>query len=273
VTTVLALVALLAVQDAGWQVQPGTLTVGDTIWLERRMTLPSGWTLRPLRLASGGSVEPLGEPVVSRDAVGWLVRYPVVAWTTGRQRVELPLLWRLGPLGEADSVAGGVATFDVASVLPDTGDPAPQPPRSPLRRAERRPWWPAGAAALAALALGVGVRARRRAPRADRTARAAAGDEAVADDVWLAAGEPRAVAARAMALLRAALAATVPEAHSSLTTAECLAVLERARPAAAVEEIGATLQGLEQAAFGHADAGAVAALAQRARALTAGLGR
>jgi len=274
VTAVLALVAWVIAQDpAGWVVHPGTLTVGDTVWLERRIALPSGWTVRPLRLAPGGSVEPLGDPVAVHDVAGWRVRYPVVAWTTGSQRVEMPLQWRLGPLGEADSVAGGVAAFEVASVLPDTGDPVPQPPRPLLRRAERRPWWPAGAVALAMLALGAGVRGRRRAPRADRATRPAAVDEAVPDDAWLAAGEPRAVAARAVALLRAALAAAVPEASSSLTTDECLVVLERARPAGAIDDIAATLRGLERAAFGQPDSREVAALATRARALAAELGR
>lgn len=271
---VLALGAWAVVQDpSAWVSRPGTPTVGDTIWLERHVTVPPGWSLRPVRLAPGQTIEPLGDPVAHPDGGAWVVRYPVVAWTTGRQRLELPLLWRLGPLGEADSVAGGVAVVDVASVLPDTGDPVPQPPRAPLRRLQRRPWWPAGAAGLAVLLLGAAVRWRRRRPRADRAPPAATREAAVGDDVWLAAGEPRAVAARAAAVLRSALADAVPDAHTSLTTDECLAVLGRARPAAPLDDIAATLHGLDRAAFGQPDAGEVAALAGRARALAAGARR
>ena len=266
----LALAAWAAVQaPGGWVPRPGTASVGDTIWLERRIATPPGWGVRPVRLAPGGTVEPLGDPVVRRDSAGWVVRYPVVAWTAGRQRLELPLLWQLGPFGEADSMPGGVAVFDVVSVLPDTGDPVPQPPRPPLRHRLRRPWWPVGAAVLAAAALGAGLRWRRRAPRLDRGVVSVVRDEEPPDAVWLAAGEARAVAARASALLRTALADVVPDAHGGLTTDECLVVLARARPGAELDDIAAVLRGLDRAAFGPTDASDVAALAERARTLAA----
>lgn len=271
---ILALASWAAAQGTGdWSAQPVAPTVGDTVWLEREVATPPGWGVRPGRLTPGGTVEPLGDPVVLREAGGWLVRYPVVAWNTGPQRIELPLLWQLGPLGEADSLPGGVATFTVGSVLPDTGDPQPRGPLAPLRRAHRYPWWPMGGALVAVALLGAGVRWRRRAPRRARAGSALATDADVADSTWLALGEPRAVAARAAAVLRAALAETLPDAHTGLTTEECLDVLARAQPGASLEEIADVLHRLDQVAFGRGAAVDVTVVAERARALAAGVRR
>jgi len=131
----------------------------------------------------------------------------------------MPPLWRLGPDGSADSIAGGTATVRVASVIPDS---VPNPDTSTGARAlrlSRRTPLPALAGLLLSAGMLVGVVAwRRRAPRARRPAPDLEIDAEVGDTRWVAAGEPRAVAARAFHLLRGALARAVPEAHGALST-------------------------------------------------------
>src|SRR5439155_14947522 len=71
----------------------------------------------------------------------------------------------------------------------------------------------------------------------------------VADARWLAAGEPKAVAARAAFQLRLAVARAIPEAGPALSTAECLAAVERARPHAPLRELRELLEQLDRVAF------------------------
>lgn len=259
---------LAAGQGSDWVTTPARPTVGDTIWLVREVTLPAGWRLRAGTLEATEAVEPLGEAALARTPTGWLVRYPVVAWAPGTHHVPLPPLWRLGPDGRADSTAGGAASVTVASVLPDTG-PRP-PPRgllAPLRAQRRNPLPPLGAAALATGLLGAALAWRRRAPRAAVAPPRVPLEPEVPDARWLAAGEPKAVAARATWRLRAALAQAVPEAHPALSTSECVAALAQARPHAPVRELGDLLEQLERVAFASAGVTDVAALAAMARRL------
>src|SRR5436309_8962420 len=96
----------------------------------------------------------------------WNVRYAFVAWTPGLMTVDMPPLWRLGPDGTADSLAGGAASFRVASVIPDSVKaPMPQPSLGPLRL-ERQSIIPIVLASLLAAGLLVLLIAwRRRSPR------------------------------------------------------------------------------------------------------------
>ena len=263
------MIALLLLLQAGWTAAPSQPTVGDTIRLERSVQAPPGWRLRAGKLASGTMAEPLGDPAVVATSSGdWVVRYAVVAWAPGDLRLDMPQIWRLGPDGTADSLSGGTATFHVASVIPDSiRAPAPQPSLGPLRldRASTVPI--IAALLLSAGALLILISWRRRGPRAASEAAARAIDADVPDARWLAAGEPKAVAARAAQGLRHALAHTIPEAHEALSTAECLAVVERARPDAPLRDLRELLHALDQVAFATAHGVDVAPLAARARSL------
>src|SRR6266545_513822 len=104
------------------------------------------------------------------------------------------------------------------------------------------------------------------------TASARALDAEVPDARWLAAGEPKAVAARAAQQLRHALAHAIPAAHAALSTAECLAAVERVRPDAPLRELRELLHALDQVAFATAHGVDVVPLAARARALARDLG-
>jgi hypothetical protein len=253
-------------QGDAWEITPARPTVGDTIWLQRSISVPGGWQVRAGKLEPTAEIEPLGDPAVLRSPDGWVVRYPVVAWAPGTHRVALPPVWRLGPDGRADSLAGGAARIDVTSVLPDT-TPAPQPKAllGPLRSDSRDPLPPLLAALVATGLLAGGVAWRRRGPRPGPAPPHVPLEPEVPDARWLAAGEPKAVAARATWRVRAAVARAVPEAHLALSTAECLTTLARVRPQAPLRELGDLLAQLDRVAFASAPGSDVAVLATMAR--------
>lgn len=238
------------------------------------MVLAPGWRPRAGKLDATEEMEALSDPAVVHVGAAWLIRYPVAAWAPGSRTVTLPPIWRLGPDGRVDSIAGGSVTFSVASVLPDTG--APPEPRgmlAPLRSRRHDPRPPLAALVVSGALLAAGVALRRRPPRAVGPARRVRLEGEVPDARWLAAGEPKAVAARAAWRLRAAIARVVPEAHPALSTAECLAAVERARPALAGRELRDMLEHLDRIAFASAHGTDVAALAAMARRLAQDLSR
>ncbi len=282
----LASFLLCVLQSGGgsWIASPNQPTVGDTIRLERTITAPPGWRVRAGRLPAGTVAEPLGDAaVVASSARGeaggrgeegvWIVRYAVVAWAPGELSLDMPQLWRLGPDGTADSLAGGQATVRVASVIPDSvRAPTPQPSLGPLRLQRASPVPVIGAVVLAAGVLLLLIGWRRRGPRVVGAGPALALDAEIADQRWLAAGEPKAVAARAAHRLRSAVARAVPAAHEALSTAECLAAVERAWPNAPLRDLRELLLALDQVAFATAHGVDVAPLATRARSLARELG-
>lgn len=257
---------------ADWTgVRPLAPTVGDTVWLEWRVAAPAGWRVRAVKLPASETLEPLADPAVARAAGrrGWLVRYAVVAWTPGAAQTA-PALLLLGPDGEVDSLTADTARFTVRSVLGDSAATAEPRPAVPPLRPETRDAIPAVLALLLGLGLlFAGVAWRRRGPRRLATLLQVPVEPEIPDARWLAAGEPRAVAARATGLLRTALAQAIPSAHAALSTPECLAVVAKARPDAPLRDLEAVLHTLDQIAFATAHGTDVSALAERARALAA----
>ena len=260
-------VLLVLLQGAGWSVAPASPTVGDTIRVERTIAAPAGWRVRAGKLEQNGDVEQLGDPSIVTRANGFTVRYLLVAWRAGSGSVTMPSLWRLGPDGSTDSVPGGSVTLNIASVIPDTiTAPQPQPSLGPLRWGRTNAIPVIAAILLAGGLLAALVMWRRRGPRRASAEPALETAGEIADQRWLAAGEPKAVAARATQRLRRALAHAIPDAHEALSTTEVLAAVERARPDAPLRDLRDLLQALDQVAFATAHGVDVAPLAARARA-------
>jgi len=260
--------ALVLMQAGGWSVAPGQATVGDTIRVERTIDAPPGWRLRAGKLEQFSDVEQLGDPSVVARPNGWTVSYLVVGWRAGTSTITMPAVWRLGPDGSTDSLPGGTITLRIASVIPDTVTaPQPQPSLGPLRLLRPNPIPVLAAIALAGGLLLALLGWRRRAPRRLTDDATTPEDAEIPDQRWLAAGEPKAVAARAAQRLRHALARAIPDAHEALSTTECLEAVERARPDAPLRDLRELLQALDQVAFATAHGVEVAPLAARARAL------
>jgi len=258
----------LMLQTGGWSVAPARPTVGDTIRVERTIETPAGWRVRAGKLDQYGDGEQLGEPSIVARPTGWTVRYLIVGWRAGSATITMPALWRLGPDGSTDSLPGGTVTLRIASVIPDTLT-APQPqPSLGLLRLGRSSAIPVIAAVVVSVGLLFGLIAwRRRASRLVADHLALARDAEIPDQRWLAAGEPKAVAARATQRLRHALARAIPAAHEALSTTEVLAAVERARPDAPLRDLRDLLHALDQVAFATAHGVDVAPLAARARTL------
>ena len=260
--------ALALLQASAWSVAPVQPTVGDTIRLERRIPASPGWRVRATKLDLLPLIEPLADPAVLRAEGGWVVRYAVVGWEPGAYRHAMPPLMLLGPDGQVDSLPGDTAIFALRSVMGDSAAAAvAQPALLPLRPEHRDPL-PVSLSLAAALgALFAGLSWRQRRPRRVELLLHVPVEPEVPDERWVAAGEPRAVAARTAGRLRAELARAIPAAHAALSTAECLAALERERPDAPLRDLETVLLALDQIGFATAHGRDVGELAGRARAL------
>ena len=259
---------LAAAQTGAWTASPASPTVGDTVWLARQVTTPAGWRVRAGKFEETDNVGSLGDPAVLRAPDGWVIRYPVGGWVVGMPVGVLPPVWRLAPDGRTDSLPGGTARLDVRSVIPDsTTDPQPRGAIAPLRPERRNPVPPLLAIVASAVVLAGASAWRRRHSRiAARTLQAPLEGE-VPDTRWLAAGEPKAVAARAMGRLRAAIATAHPRGSIALSTSECLAVLEGELSDIPFRQVADVLTQLERVAFASSHGVDIAVLAERARAL------
>jgi len=246
--TVAALMALLA----ALQQAPQGPTVGDTIWLSRRIGVPPGAVVRPQPWNPTGDVEALGPARLQRRGDSVEVAYPAVAWRPGVHEVTVP-----GPLlllegGGVDSAPAYRASLSVASVLPRVqGDSAAipvQPAVTTVRRPDRSPrpvllfllgatallaplhwWWRRGGVAPG----------RERAREVPRPPLAR----------WAEAGEGRAALAVAATELRAVIARGVPDATPALETEECIAVVRPQRPRWPIDELADVLRALDAARF------------------------
>lgn len=115
--------------------QSGTVTVGDTVRLERLVGALGGVVVRPQPWNLGGLGQQLGPAEISIGPEGTVLRYHLVLWYPGEHTLTMP-----GPIvvradGRSDTLAASTARIRVTSVLP-AGRPraglAPRPAAQPL---------------------------------------------------------------------------------------------------------------------------------------------
>lgn len=242
-------------------------TVGDTLWVVRRLAVPAGYDVRPAIWTPSGAVELLGQPRVSRVGDIAEVRYPAVAWEPGSHTVEVPGPILRAPDGRTDSLPPETVTLVVASVLPEVPRDSTLPIRPPavvLLQPSYSivPLLVAYALSAVFLAPWVWWWRRRRKARLPPSSVAVAPGPPVAR--WSEAGEERAVAAAASVRLRAAIARHVPEAHPALDAQDCLALLAAARPKWPLDELARLMHQLETTRFAPVVATEAPMLYQRA---------
>jgi len=256
--------------DTPWVATPPGPTVGDTVWLTRVVAVAPDERLRAAPFEAEEDASPLGDPAVTPAPGGDTVRYALVVWTAGPHHFVLPTLWLLGSGGRSDSLPGGTADIEVRSVLPPEGTGAAPVPKVLLPPVDPRPpapWIPLLAAVLSLGGLVAAVRLRRRGPRPMPGAAAFVTAAPPPDERWLAAGEPKAVAARASRALRQALARVVPDAGEALPVREALAAAEGRVPGATFRRIRDDLLTLDQVSYAVAHGADVGRVAADAREL------
>jgi hypothetical protein len=120
--------------------QGGTVTVGDTVWIERAVASVGSSVLRPQVWNVGSVGRQLGPAEVRVGAAGAVVRYALVLWYPGEHLLTMP-----GPVvvkrdGSSDTLPPSSVRVRVASVLPAGAQRVtlpPKPARTPVSLAER----------------------------------------------------------------------------------------------------------------------------------------
>ena len=120
--------------------QGGTVTVGDTVWIERAVASVGSSVLRPQVWNLGPVGQQLGPADVRVGAGGAVVRYALVLWYPGEHLLTMP-----GPVvvkrdGSSDTLPPSSARVRVTSVLPAGAQRVtlpPKPARTPVSLAER----------------------------------------------------------------------------------------------------------------------------------------
>jgi hypothetical protein len=236
-------------------VQADQPTVGDTVWLTRKVSVPAGFTVRASDWEPPEPVELLGRARVSISGSSAEISYPVVLWEPGRHLVDVPGALLLGPGGTVDSLGSERVRVDVRSVLPPVPTDsavAPQP-RAAIVAQNVTTLAPVAIAWAAALFLLLPLHIwwwKRGKPTPARAANIPA--EALEPPLtrWADAGEYRAVANVSSLRLRAAVAERVAAAHPGLDTERVLAELAATRPEWPLEELSELLRALDDARFG-----------------------
>jgi hypothetical protein len=245
-------------------------TVGDTIWLTRRVTTPPGAEVRAPAWTPEEGLALLGRPIIRTEGGTTVISWPAVAWTAGRRTISVP-----GPViiradGVTDSLPAEAQVLEVASVLPDSTpiDKIPPQPEAGIVLERITSPWPVLVAVLAALLI-IGPLAwwwRRRGP----VAGAAPGT--VHPPVWplsewSESGEGRAVAAVAARNLRTTLVRLLPGTPPGLVTSRLIRIMREQRPAWPIADLSRVLEALEAVQFSSATPAAVLALASEAEEL------
>jgi hypothetical protein len=176
--------------------QSGTVTVGDTVGLERVLGAIGGVVVRPQPWKLGSLGQQLGPAKISVGPEGTVVRYHLVLWYPGDHTLTMP-----GPIvvrqdGRSDTLAASTARIRVTSVLPAGERRADIPPRPPSRPIplEARTLLPVLFLVLAVGLLLLPIALRWRRQSKVTPAPAAAGIRPGADVItrWAEAGEYRA---------------------------------------------------------------------------------
>jgi hypothetical protein len=259
---------LLALLQAPAQGQAPT--VGDTIWLERSVTVPPGAEVRAAPWDPEGDIALLGKPVIRREGNTATIAYPAVAWTAGSHTIEVPGPILIGHDGRTDSLPAEPRVIEVASILPAGQSPdklAVQPEVGVVAERITSPWPPLLALLGAALLFApVAWWWRRRGP-AMVPARPVREVVPLPLEEWTEAGEERAVATVAAHALRGTITGLLPGASSGLVTSRLMRIIEEQRPKWPTAELGQMLQELDAVQYADSGSAQVVALAARAEAL------
>lgn len=261
----IVLFAAAALQLSTWVASPGSVTVGDTVRLVRRVAAAPDVQARLRPLTATPALEPLSQPRAAYAEGDLTLLYTVALFEPGRHAIAMPPAELLYPDGRVETILGDTAWIQVTSVIPAEDTlPLPRDAADPLIRNPSRV---APLLVLFVLALGAvaawGVARQRTRPRPG-PGDVAAGSVEPPIERWVAAGESRAVAAVTADRLREHISDIVPRAGRHLDTEECMHVLHDEVPEWPLRETGDVLRALERARFAPAVPSDVVELVERA---------
>ncbi len=245
-------------------------TVGDTIWLTRRVNAPPGAEVRAPAWTPEEGLALLGRPVIRTENGATLISWPAVAWSAGTRTISVP-----GPVviradGVTDSLPSETQTLEVASVLPDSTpiEKIPPQPEAGIVLERVTAPWPVLVATLLALVIIVPLAWwwRRRGP-VGSAALATVHPPVWPLSEWSESGEGRAVAAVAARNLRTTLVRLLPGTPPGLVTSRLIRIMREQRPAWPIADLARVLEALESVQFSSATPAAVLALASEAEEL------
>jgi hypothetical protein len=233
-------------------VSPAAPTVGDTVTLERLLVVEDATAhARVGALEPPSSFESLHAPIVEYLPEGIRIRYIVAVFDS--DSITMPDIELLFADGRVERVPGGRIVVEMQSVLPGGREPDSLPEARASQAPIARPTTDVNlligpvVAVLLLTALSVLIRRRPR-HRPEWAATKPVQSDPPAPQ-WIAAGEPRAVAAYVMSRVRLRLAEILPEASPSLSVDECLEVIAAERPDWPVSVISDLLHSLERSSF------------------------
>jgi hypothetical protein len=251
-TLLLPLLMALA-QAGGWVPVPPDVTVGDTVRIVRRIAAHPEVTVRLEPLAPSDAIEPLAPPRWSYAEGTVEVSYLVAVFQPGQIELDVPAIDLVYPNDRIETVPGGTVTIEVVTVLPHDGPPPePKPSLAPIARVPRSLVPPILLPLVVVLlTAGAVVHRRRRRPRPAPPG--VLGEDVHPPlDVWIAAGESRAVATIVALELRRSIAKAVPDAGEHLDAAERAAAIVEESDNAAARDLLGVLRSLERARFSPA---------------------
>jgi hypothetical protein len=100
------------------QPQSAAPTVGDTLTVVHRVSVPAGALVQPRAPTDSLIATLVGAPVVQREGDSVRIAYTLAVWTPGRHELHLPGAVVLIPGGAVDTLPDATVPLQVASVLP-----------------------------------------------------------------------------------------------------------------------------------------------------------
>jgi hypothetical protein len=105
----------IARQDPPRPAQP---TVGDTLTVVHRVSVPSGTLVQPRGPTDSTIATLIGPPLVSREGDSVRIAYTMAVWAPGRHNLVIPGAITVAGDGTVDTLADATVSYAVASVLP-----------------------------------------------------------------------------------------------------------------------------------------------------------
>ena len=257
-------VLLFSIQATVWTVSPAMVTVGDTVRITRRFGAEPEARSAVLPLVATSAFVVLSSPITAYSEGAVVVRYQVAFFQTGVHPVRMPDLELSYTDGRTHLIPGDTAWVHVTSVLPAENErPPPRPSLGPIARTQRSLTPAIVIVSVLVTLLVFWAVLRRRTDQRPLWTQEAQETPDIPLQQWIMAGESKAAVGVISDRLRDEIERRLPEAGRQLSTQECVATVEKARPDWPRRDIEEVLRSLERAQYAPAIPSDVALLVEQ----------